>query len=65
VDNKDRRYVVRLKAGASFHTHHGFVDHDALLGQPRGLPVHAGRGEDLCVRPTLADVVLKMPAALR
>jgi len=65
VGNKDRGYVVRLKAGALFHTHHGFVDHDACSVRPMGLPVHAGRGEDLCVRPTVADVVLKMPAALR
>jgi len=62
VDGKDRRYLVRLEAGASFHTHHGFVDHDDLLGQAEGTFLRMQDGAKyLCVRPTLADVVLKMP----
>jgi len=62
VDNKDRRYLVRLEAGASFHTHHGFVDHEELLGQSEGTFLRMQDGAKyLCVRPTLADVVLKMP----
>ena len=62
VDGKDRRYLLRLEAGASFHTHHGFVDHDALLGRAEGTFLRMQDGAKyLCVRPTLADVVLKMP----
>jgi tRNA (adenine57-N1/adenine58-N1)-methyltransferase len=62
VDGKDRRYLVRLQAGASFHTHHGYVDHDDLLGQSEGTFLRMQDGAKyLCVRPTLADVVLKMP----
>jgi tRNA (adenine57-N1/adenine58-N1)-methyltransferase len=62
VDGKDRRYLLRLEAGASFHTHHGFVDHDELLGQDEGTFLRMQDGAKyLCVRPTLADVVLKMP----
>jgi len=62
VDGKDRRYLVRLEAGASFHTHHGFVDHDELLGQAEGTYLRMQDGAKyLCVRPTLSDVVLKMP----
>ncbi len=62
VDGKDRRYLVRLETGASFHTHHGFVDHDELLGRAEGTFLRMQDGAKyLCVRPTLADVVLKMP----
>jgi len=62
VDGKDRRYLVRLEAGASFHTHHGFVDHDELLGRSEGTYLRMQDGAKyLCVRPTLSDVVLKMP----
>ncbi len=62
VDGKDRRYLVRLEAGASFHTHHGFFDHDDLLGRSEGSYLRMQDGARyLCVRPTLADVVLKMP----
>jgi tRNA (adenine57-N1/adenine58-N1)-methyltransferase len=62
VDGKDRRYLVRLEAGASFHTHHGFVDHDELLGRAEGTFLKMQDGAKyLCVRPTLSDVVLKMP----
>jgi tRNA (adenine57-N1/adenine58-N1)-methyltransferase len=62
VDSKDRRYLVRLEEGASFHTHHGFFDHDDLLGHPEGTFLRMQDGAKyLCVRPTLSDVVLKMP----
>jgi len=62
IDNKDRRYLVPLEAGESFHTHHGFFAHDELLGQAEGTVVRMQDGARyLCVRPTLSDVVLKMP----
>ncbi len=62
VDVKDRRYLVPLEAGGSFHTHHGFFAHDDLLGRPEGTFLRMQDGAKyLCVRPTLADVVLKMP----
>ena len=62
VDGKDRRYLLRLEAGGSFHTHHGFVGHDELLGKAEGTFLRMQDGARyLCVRPTLADVVLKMP----
>ncbi len=61
-DAKDRRYLVTLAAGAEFHTHSGPVAHDALIGQPEGIEVRSTRGARYrAVRPTLAEVVLKMP----
>ncbi len=62
VDGKDRRYLVKLRAGASFHTHSGIVAHDDLIGASEGTTVPASTGRAfLVLRPTLADVVLKMP----
>jgi tRNA (adenine57-N1/adenine58-N1)-methyltransferase catalytic subunit len=69
VDRKDRRYLVRLVAGGVFHTHNGLIDHDSLIGNCEGAEVEskagpqsrAGGSRYLVLRPTLADVVLKMP----
>jgi tRNA (adenine57-N1/adenine58-N1)-methyltransferase len=62
VDPRGRRYLVRLTAGGSFHTHSGIVSHDDVVGRPPGSGVSASTGRRfLVLRPTLADVVLKMP----
>jgi tRNA (adenine57-N1/adenine58-N1)-methyltransferase catalytic subunit len=62
VDAKQRRYLITLRAGASFHTHVGIVDHDSLIGTPEGSTVLGSTGRRfLVVRPTLSDAVLKMP----
>ncbi len=62
VDAKERRYLITLRAGASFHTHVGIVDHDSLIGCPEGSTILGSTGRRfLVVRPTLSDTVLKMP----
>ncbi|MGH9016558.1 MAG: tRNA (adenine-N1)-methyltransferase [Acidimicrobiales bacterium] len=62
VDAKSRRYLLTLKTGAQFHTHAGIVDHDSIIGGPEGVSVTGSTGRlFLVVRPTLTDVVLKMP----
>jgi len=66
VDDKDRRYLVRLRAGADFQTHAGVIDHDAVIGLDEGSMITARRKESagrrlLAVRPTLSDLVVKMP----
>jgi tRNA (adenine57-N1/adenine58-N1)-methyltransferase len=69
IDSKDRRYLVRLAAGSSFQTHAGVIDHDEIIGGPEGVSIIARRkdqGESprrrlLVLRPTLADLILKMP----
>ena len=61
-DSKGRRYLVTLAGGGEFHTHSGPVDHDVLIGAPEGTTVRSSRGARyVAVRPTLAEVVLKMP----
>ncbi len=62
VDAKDRRYLVTLVAGASFHTHAGILAHDDLIGATEGSSVTGSTGRSfLVLRPTLSDVILKMP----
>jgi tRNA (adenine57-N1/adenine58-N1)-methyltransferase len=62
LDGKGRRYLQTLAPGGEFHTHSGPVHHDDLIGQTEGLSVRSTRGAGfLAVRPTLAEVVLKMP----
>jgi len=62
VDQRGRRFLVRLQQGAVFHFHGGAVPHDLILGSEEGTRVHSQIGVDLtCLRPTMADFVLKMP----
>jgi tRNA (adenine57-N1/adenine58-N1)-methyltransferase len=62
IDSKDRRYLITLAPGGEFHTHAGPVMHDDLLGRSEGIAVRSTRGGTyLAVRPTLAEVILKMP----
>ena len=62
IDAKQRRYLITLRAGTSFHTHVGIVDHDHLIGAEDGSTVLGSTGRRFVVlRPTLADVILKMP----
>ena len=61
-DSKGRQYLVTLAAGAEFHSHAGPVPHDALIGREEGAVVRSSRGARYrAVRPTLAEVILKMP----
>jgi len=62
IDQKGREYLVRLQAGGKFHSHHGFVEHDAIVGLLEGFPVRSSQGHFLLVlRPTLAQIILNMP----
>nr|WP_244431657.1 tRNA (adenine-N1)-methyltransferase [Segniliparus rugosus] len=62
TDAKARKYTVVLKAGKTYHTHHGAIAFDDLIGVPEGSVVVAASGaEYLAFRPLLADYVLAMP----
>lgn len=61
-DSKGRRYLVTLQSGAEFHSHAGALPHEQLLGQDEGCVLRSSLGARyIAVRPTLAEVVLKMP----
>jgi tRNA (adenine57-N1/adenine58-N1)-methyltransferase len=62
IDNKQRRYLVTLRAGQQFHSHSGYLEHDAIIGADEGTTITSTKGSPyLALRPTLADFVLKMP----
>ena len=61
IDARDRRYLIVLTTGGSFHSHLGAVPHDDLIGRPEGVTVKSSGGSRLTAfRPTLADYQLKM-----
>jgi tRNA (adenine57-N1/adenine58-N1)-methyltransferase len=62
VDSKNRRYLLRLTDGGSFHTHQGIVTHAEIAAAGDGGTVTTSGGATLTVlRPRYADYVLKMP----
>jgi tRNA (adenine57-N1/adenine58-N1)-methyltransferase len=62
IDAKDRHYLITLKEGSAFHTHAGIVQHDDVIGVSEGSLVKSSTERSfLVLRPTLSDVVLKMP----
>lgn len=62
VDAKKRRYLVTLAAGGEFHTHAGVLRHDQLIGQEEGAAARTTGGAELmAIRPTLSEVIVKMP----
>jgi tRNA (adenine57-N1/adenine58-N1)-methyltransferase catalytic subunit len=62
IDRKRRRYLVTLEKGGEFHNHAGVLHHDRLLGSQEGTTYRTSHGAWLlALRPTLSDVVLKMP----
>lgn len=53
-----KRFLVRLKAGETLHTHRGFIRHDDLIGKPLGRVVVTPIGHRfLVVEPSLDDLV--------
>jgi tRNA (adenine57-N1/adenine58-N1)-methyltransferase catalytic subunit len=61
LDERGRRFLVRLETGATFHYHGGAVPHDLVIGSSEGTTVHSTTGASLlCFRPRLVDFVLKM-----
>jgi len=70
LDRKGRTYLVRLTVGGAFQSHAGVVSHDEVIGREEGCEVTARRraearggasGRFVVLRPTLSDVVVKMP----
>lgn len=61
-DRKGRLHTLWLEPGRVFHTHHGQIAHDDLIGRPEGCVVSSSSGAAyLALRPLLSDVTLAMP----
>ncbi len=62
IDNRDRRYLITLKAGDAFHSHAGVLDHQTMIGRAEGSEVATTRGQKFrAFRPTLEEFILSMP----
>lgn len=62
IDRRDKRYSIRLQAGAAFHFHGGHVGHDELIGHDEGVEVTSSKGYRLVAyRPRLLDHIMQMP----
>ncbi|HVL80639.1 MAG TPA: tRNA (adenine-N1)-methyltransferase [Actinomycetota bacterium] len=62
IDGRGRRYLITLEPGGAYHSHHGPLPHDEIIGAEEGVLVASSKGRRFrALRPTLADYVLKMP----
>ncbi|MGV0110961.1 MULTISPECIES: tRNA (adenine-N1)-methyltransferase [unclassified Arthrobacter] len=62
TDEKGRMNTVTLTPGGAFHTHKGFLQHDAILGTAEGTILENTSGQLYqALRPLLSDFVLSMP----
>ncbi|MGJ7905262.1 tRNA (adenine-N1)-methyltransferase [Actinopolyspora sp. H202] len=62
TDPKGRRKTIVLQSGGEYHTQHGVLPHDEIIGRDEGSVVSSNGGTSyLAVRPLLSDYVLSMP----
>ena len=62
IDEKGKRFLVKLTPGQRFEYHRGRLDHTEIIGVEEGSAVTSSSGGTLTVlRPRLADFILKMP----
>lgn len=58
IGEKDKNYIVALKAGEAFQTHLGVIPHDELIGQPWGARVQSHLGKSFRIlQPALDDLI--------
>lgn len=62
TDPRGKLHTIILNSGGTFHTHRGYLEHDALIGSTEGIVVTTTAGiEYLALRPLLSDYTLSMP----
>ncbi len=60
----DKRMLIRLLPGQQLHTHHGFIAHDAIIGQPFGSAVKTQLGHAYALlQPSTYDLVMRIKRA--
>jgi tRNA (adenine57-N1/adenine58-N1)-methyltransferase len=56
-----KRFLMRLQAGQTQHTHHGLIRHDEVIGQVPGKHLATHLGYPLVVlRPSLYDIIMNI-----
>lgn len=62
VDRKDRRYMIVVTPGDTWHSHAGTLAHDEIVGRAEGTVLRTAQNMEVAVhRPTRRDWVMKMP----
>ncbi len=62
TDPRGKLHTLVLVKGGTFHTHRGYLEHDALIGSTEGVVVTTTSGiQYLALRPLLSDYTLSMP----
>src|SRR6266540_553645 len=62
VDDKRKRYLVRLAPGGEFIFHNGRVNHDDLIGRDEGVRAATNLGRYVwAYRPLMREYLLGMP----
>ena len=61
-DRKQRRYLKRLRAGATVRVRDGTIEADRVIGLDEGSRVRTSLGDEfLVLRPTYAEIVPRLP----
>jgi tRNA (adenine57-N1/adenine58-N1)-methyltransferase len=62
IDEKEKRFLVKLSEGGRFEYHRGILTHAEITSAPEGsVLTSTGGGRLTVIRPRLADFILKMP----
>ena len=60
LDSK-RKYLVKVEKGKVFHTHRGFVEINALIGEKYGTKIKSNLHVNfVALQPTIKDYVFKL-----
>lgn len=59
-----KRFILRLTAGGEFHSHHGLIPHDEIIGQPYGREIQTHLGTPfLLLQPSIHDLIMNVTRA--
>ncbi len=61
ISQDGKRFMVRLQAGGTQHTHRGMVSHDEIIGQPWGREIMSHREYPfLLLQPSIHDLLMNV-----
>ncbi len=64
ISTDEKKFLVRLAAGAQMHTHRGFISHDAIIGKKFGDAVTTQLGHRfLLLQPSTFDLTMHVKRA--
>ena len=56
-----KRFLMRLQAGALYHTHHGLIRHDDVIGQLPGTGLETHKGfRFVPLRPSIHEIIMSI-----